>query len=306
VDVATGFIVLRAMRDETAITIACVLLNMFCDFGFPRALQSDNCPSLVSDIMASLARIFDISKNTVAAYNPQANGLAENGVKLGKKLIKQLCGGRLKVWDRYVCVAQFGLNCRISSTHNSMPFRLFYVRPALVEGQTEGGVEDSIQTAGSDRTQAGDQTGPASSVRTEQAKVWGQEEFLTRASRFLDGVLPVVVAGKAQRLSHKNAGLDKSRRLIAELSPGTIVLMKTEDMGNDEAPWSPPIWSSSVAMHGNSYKLRWGGSGTLLDRLVPVHRLKVAPRGTSVDGVYEASRGYHRPCTGPLKLARKH
>ena len=137
-DVATGFIVLRAMRDETAVTIATVLLNMFCDFGFPRVLQSDNGPSLVSDIMKSMANIFDISKRTVAAYNPQANGLAENGVKLSKKLIKQICGGRLKVWDRYVCMAQFGLNCRISSAHKSMPFSLFYVRPALID-QTGGG-----------------------------------------------------------------------------------------------------------------------------------------------------------------------
>ena len=33
-----------------------------------------------------------------------------------------------------------------------------------------------------------------------------------------------------------------------------------------------------VSRHGNSYRLRWGGSGTLLERLVPVFRLKVAPR----------------------------
>jgi hypothetical protein len=135
-----------------------------------------------------------------------------------------------------------------------------------------------------------------------QATVWGQEEFLSRASRFLDGVLPVVVAGKAKRLNQSNAGLDKSRRLIAELSPGTIVLMKNEDMGNDEAPWSPPM--VVVARHGNSYQLRWGGAGTLLDRLVPVHRLKVAPRGTSVDGVYEVSAIIdHRPANvGPEAL----
>jgi hypothetical protein len=299
VDVATGFIVLRAMRDETAVTIAAVLLNMFCDFGFPRALQSDNGPSLVSDIMNSMANIFDISKRTVAAYNPQANGLAENGVKLGKKLIKQLCGGRLKVWERYVCVAQFGLNCRISSTHHSMPFSLFFVRAALVEGQAGGGVDDSVQAAGSDSTQAGEQTGSSSSVKIEQAKVWSETEFLSRASRFLDGVLPVVVAGKAQRLSNKNAGLDKSRRLIAELVPGTVVFMRNEDANSDEAPWSPPM--VVVSRHGNSYRLRWGGSGTLLDRLVPVFRLKVAPKGTNVDGVYEVDMIIdHRPAAvGP-------
>jgi hypothetical protein len=92
-----------------------------------------------------------------------------------------------------------------------------------------------------------------------------------------------------------NAGLDKSRRLIAELSPGTIVLMKNEDMGNDEAPWSPPM--VVVSRHGNSYKLRWGGSGTLLDRLVPVHRLKVAPRAGPRWIWHIRSRNYHRPPT---------
>ncbi len=58
-----------------------------------------------------------------------------------------------------------------------------------------------------------------------------------------------------------------------------------EDKANDGAPWSPPM--VVVARHGNNYKLRWGRSGTLLERLVPVHRLKVAPRGIAVDGVYE-------------------
>ncbi len=56
-----------------------------------------------------------------------------------------------------------------------------------------------------------------------------------------------------------------------------------------------------VSRHGNSYRLRWGGSGTLLDRLVPVHRLKVAPKGTDVDGVYEVDQIIdHRPAAvGP-------
>jgi hypothetical protein len=111
-----------------------------------------------------------------------------------------------------------------------------------------------------------------------------------------------VVAGRAKRLHRTNADLDKSRRLIAELSPGTIVLMKNEDKANDEAPWSPPM--VVVSRHGNSYKLRWGGSGTLLERLVPVHRLKIAPRGTSVDGVYEVEAIIeHRPAeVGPEAL----
>ncbi len=131
--------------------------------------------------------------------------------------------------------------------------------------------------------------------------MWGQEDFLARASRFLDGVLPVVVAGKAQRLNQNNAGLDKSRRLIAELVPGTVVFMKNEDANSDEAlsPYSPPM--VVVKRHGNSYQLRWGGSGTLLERLVPVHRLKIAPRGTEVDGIYEVEQILdHRPAeVGP-------
>ena len=78
--------------------------------------------------------------------------------------------------------------------------------------------------------------------------------------------------------------------------------MTTEDAGTDEAPWSPPM--VVVSRHGNSYKLRWGGSGTLLERLVPVHRLKITPRGTAVDGIYEVEQIIdHRPATvGPEAL----
>jgi hypothetical protein len=59
-----------------------------------------------------------------------------------------------------------------------------------------------------------------------------------------------------------------------------------------------------VGRHGNSYQLRWGNSGTLLERYVPVHRLKVAPRGTSVDGVYVVQHIVdHRPAeAGPEAL----
>ncbi len=66
-----------------------------------------------------------------------------------------------------------------------------------------------------------------------------------------------------------------------------------------KAPWSPPM--VVVSRHGNSYRLRWGGSGTLLERLVPVFRLKVAPKGTNVDGVYEIDQIIdHRPAAvGP-------
>ncbi len=63
--------------------------------------------------------------------------------------------------------------------------------------------------------------------------------------------------------------------------------MRNEDKANDEAPWSPPM--VVVSRQGNSYRLRLGGSGTLLDRLVPV------------DGVYEVEAIIdHRPAeVGP-------
>ena len=70
--------------------------------------------------------------------------------------------------------------------------------------------------------------------------------------------------------------------------------METEDRGSDEAPWSPPM--VVVGRKGNSYQLRWGGSGMLLERLVPGYKVKRAPRGTKLDGVYDV--GYildHRP-----------
>jgi hypothetical protein len=274
--VATRFIVLRALRDETAVTIALELLQVFCDFGFPRAMQSDNGPQLVAHVMRELTRLFNIDKRTVAAYNPAGNGLAENIVKLSKKLVKQLTGGRLKVWERFVGVAQFGLNCRMMSAHNSAPFALFFVRAQMADRQ---GQADSGQIG------AADAEGYAKALR--EAPVWDGDEFKARATAYLQGILPEVASGMARRRDRRNLALDATRRIVEELQPGTVVLMQTVDKGPDEAPWSPPM--VVVARKGNAYQLRWGGSGQLLDRLVPVHMVKKAPKGTKLDGVYEVS-----------------
>ena len=288
--VATRFIVLRSLRDETAVSIAFALLSVFCDLGFPRAMQSDNGPQLVGLVMKEMARLFNICKRTVAAYNPAGNGLAENVVKLSKKLIKQLASGRLKVWERYTGVAQFGLNCRIASAHNSAPFSLFFIRAALLDSKVQKEAEAEVQAEGEQAEEVkadGQVDGNVYAEAMVEAKIWDESDFVERATKALQAIYPEVAKGMATRRDRRNKALDQSRRLVEELKPGTIVLMRTMDEGPDEAPWSPPM--VVVARKGNAYKLRWGGSGTLLDRLVPIHMVKKAPKGTRVDGVYEVA-----------------
>ena len=156
--VATRFIVLRAMRDETAV--------------------------------------------------------AEAGVKLSKKLIKQVAGGRLGVWERFVGVAQFGLNCRISSAHRSAPFSLMFIRPALLIRGEQKGADIEAQA---DEGQAVGQADNEYIRALERADIWEEKDFLDRAKAALEGIYPEVSAGMARRRDKRNLALDRTRRVVEEM-----------------------------------------------------------------------------------------
>ena len=58
VDVCTGFVLIRALPTTQAVDVAPVLWQIFCDFGFPMVLQSDNGPHFIN---ATIKRMNELS-----------------------------------------------------------------------------------------------------------------------------------------------------------------------------------------------------------------------------------------------------
>ena len=128
VDIATRFIILWAIPDKQATMIAQYLFQVFCDFGFPKIIQSDNGTEFVNKIIKAIVETATIDHWLITPYHPWANGLAEHYVQTIVQAIRKWVQGTKKDWDLYVLAIQFAVNAKVAAIHSSIPFSLMFGR----------------------------------------------------------------------------------------------------------------------------------------------------------------------------------
>jgi transposase InsO family protein len=128
IDIFTRFCFLRALPDNTAFSVSSALFHIFCDFGFPRIIQSDNGPEFVNNIVKTLVEHFSIDHRLTTPYHPRANGLAERTVQTSCRAIKKLLEGENESWDIHVPAVQLFMNGKIAEFHGSAPFSVMFSR----------------------------------------------------------------------------------------------------------------------------------------------------------------------------------
>ena len=95
VNVLSGFIVLRALKDKAMDTVARALWKIFYEFGTPKIIQSDNGTEFVNSVMQGLTKLYGVDHRLITPYHPRANGLVERVNKeVGKGLKKRLVGAK--------------------------------------------------------------------------------------------------------------------------------------------------------------------------------------------------------------------
>jgi len=77
-----------AIPDASAPTVARVLdQNVFCYFGLPEQLHSDQGAQFQSQLLSDLCRLWGVNKSQTTPYHPQGNGIVErNNRVLGDSL----------------------------------------------------------------------------------------------------------------------------------------------------------------------------------------------------------------------------
>ena len=128
IDVFTGFIVLRAMQDRTALTVARHLFEIFCTIGFPRVLQSDNGPEFANAVLADMNRLIGVPHRFIAQYNPRADGKVERAVQSVKQIIMKLLHGADVYWPMHLPFVMYSYNSKVQSLTGSTPFSLMFAR----------------------------------------------------------------------------------------------------------------------------------------------------------------------------------
>ena len=128
VDICTRFCILRPLPWKDAGHVAEQLALVFCDFGFPQILQSDNGTEFVNDTIRLLTETCGIDHRLITAYHPRANGAAESWVKKAKETTSKRLNGARQVWDYYLPSTQLALNNKVSKRFGASPFVAMFGR----------------------------------------------------------------------------------------------------------------------------------------------------------------------------------
>jgi hypothetical protein len=128
IDICSRFVILRPLEDKTAESVVKAIIPVFCDFGIPRTLQSDNGKEFVNKIMTRFKLKAGFDHRLITPYHPQGNGAAERTVGTAMKTIKKLVEGVNDSWDLFVSSAQLAINNKVSKRHNATPFSVMFGR----------------------------------------------------------------------------------------------------------------------------------------------------------------------------------
>lgn len=73
-DNLTKFLYAQAMPVHDAASITTELINVFCMFGFPQIILTNNCSDFCSTLMKNFTNEFGIKKLVCSPYHPKTNG----------------------------------------------------------------------------------------------------------------------------------------------------------------------------------------------------------------------------------------
>ena len=94
--------------------------------GLPNTIISDRDPRFISSFWSGIMKQLEIKLELTTARHQQANGQAENIVKLSKDALRAYSGYNGAEWSFYVPSVEFALNDSISSATGFSPFRLAF------------------------------------------------------------------------------------------------------------------------------------------------------------------------------------
>ena len=124
----TRFLLLRALPDKAAASVAVALFEIFCDFGFPRVIISDNGTEFVNQLIEKMVSLCGIDHRLSTKYHPRGNGLSERFVGIATRAIKKLLDGEDELWDYHHRAVQLYINAKIADFHQSAPFSAMFAR----------------------------------------------------------------------------------------------------------------------------------------------------------------------------------
>jgi transposase InsO family protein len=250
VDICTGFVFLRPVKDYTASEAMKACLDVFTLFGFPKAIQSDNGTAFVAQLAKQFFDQVGVDQRTVTAYHPRANGAAEIRVKSAKTLAYKVLQGAITDWAFALPMINYWLNQRIQEKTGSTPFMYMFARRGNA----------------------------FKNYRDDEGGLTMDEDELMKRYRIIK---EIIFPGLAKR---KNANQDiieqrynKKKRIVDtnHFPPGAMVMVKDPHRTSKHEPMYTGPYSVLRRTKGKSYVLLDHGRNELFPRDVAPSQMKL-------------------------------
>ena len=238
-----------------------------CTFPLPKIIQSDNGTEFCNAVIRALLETHGIDHRTIAAYNPRANGSAENAVGTTQVVLRKLLNGFMKEWDLFLPMVQLALNSKCNDSTTTSP-------ASLLSGANVNAF------ANYDRA---------------NSKLLTVHELIKRQQFLADLVRPAAADNfrkKQQiRTDAVDAKLKKSRQLSPPIHIGTLVMVKNIlRSSKQETVWIGPFRIVRQT-RGGTYVLQ-NEDLSLHHREPPRDQLKViaAENGVPFENLYTVEK----------------
>ncbi|CAM8934116.1 unnamed protein product [Rhodiola kirilowii] len=127
VDYVSKWVEAKATRCADAKTVVDFLrTNIFCRYGVPKAIISDQGTHFCNRIMASTLKCYHVHHRTSTAYHPQTNGQAEISNRKIKGILEKMVGPTRKDWSQRLDEALWAYRTAYKTPIGTLPFRFIY------------------------------------------------------------------------------------------------------------------------------------------------------------------------------------
>jgi hypothetical protein len=273
--VFSGFIILRPLHSNTAHETAKHLWEIFCLFGIPKILQSDNGAEFNNDVLKALVKISGLEHRLISPYNPRSDGKVERSIQTIMSIIKKFLHGTTVHWPLFVPFAQLAFNNKVAEITGSTPF-------ALMFGRTLNELRDYSAPS----------THICTEVCADPCVLTGKIISLDDWREFQEKIVALVYPAISQRIrSGKDEmlkRLNKHRRLLLpnSIPAGATVMIKDPHRQNKFEPKYIGPYTVLRRTHRGNYALR-DMTGDILDRHIPGDQIKLIAKAPRVDNSAE-------------------